>query len=355
MKINRHNYEKFFLLYIDNELQPEQRNEVENFAAQNSYLADELKMLQMSVLPHADVTFVDKKILLKKEDGISLTNHEEFFLLYVDNELNKQQAAEVEIFVLQHPELQQNFTLLKKSALEPQRIIFENKQLLHRTEKEKRLVPLMWMRMSVAAALIACIAMAWIFSQNQLKNITKPLAATDKVANIPTDKIKVPASVTNPTIDTLQSKPAKNYLVQKIEKNTIFQKDMILPKPLYEQVVAVKKQVEETETKNKETQLIIPRQVALNVPEVKEVLPQMAYETKENDNEASKKDELIKQAITQTVNGEPGLASNAVYREVDTNDEDKNLYIGSASFNKNKIRGLFKKAARLLGNSNEEK
>ena len=235
MKINRHNYEEFFLLYIDNELQPEQRNEVENFAAQNPCLADELKMLQMSVLPHPDVTFANRKILLKKENGISLSNHEEFFLLYVDNELNKQQAAEVEIFVLQHPELQQNFTLLKKSVLEPQRIIFENKQLLHRTEKEKRLVPLMWMRMSVAAALIACTAMAWMFSQNYSDNVTKSLAVADKVANIPINTIKVPTIVINSTIDTLQSKPARNYLVKKIEKNTIFQKNTIPSKHLYKQ------------------------------------------------------------------------------------------------------------------------
>ena len=115
MKINRHNYEEFFLLYVDNELQPEERKEVENFVAQNPDLSDELIVLQQTILPEGEIVFTEKNVLYKKEEGISLSNYETFFLLYVDKELTAAQNDEVETFVLQHPQLQNDFTLLKKS------------------------------------------------------------------------------------------------------------------------------------------------------------------------------------------------------------------------------------------------
>ena len=43
--INRNNYEEFFLLYADNELDAETKLAVENFVQQNTDLAVELEML----------------------------------------------------------------------------------------------------------------------------------------------------------------------------------------------------------------------------------------------------------------------------------------------------------------------
>ncbi len=46
MIINRHNYEEFFLLYIDNELDGGQQTAVEKFVEQNPDLGKELEMLK---------------------------------------------------------------------------------------------------------------------------------------------------------------------------------------------------------------------------------------------------------------------------------------------------------------------
>jgi len=50
------------------------------------------------------------------------------------------------------------------------------------------------------------------------------------------------------------------------------------------------------------------------------------------------------------------IASHAVYKELDTRetDEENTFYIGSAEINKNKLKGLFKKAASLFERKNDQ-
>ena len=124
MIINRHNYEEFFLLYIDDELSLEDRTAVDQFLEQNADLKKELEMLQQTTLPADEIKFEAKEILYKQAEGISLNNYEEYFLLSVDKELGEQQNEEVQKFVLKHPELQNEFMLLAKTQLEPQKILF---------------------------------------------------------------------------------------------------------------------------------------------------------------------------------------------------------------------------------------
>ena len=45
MKIDRHNYEEFFILYWDNELTAVQKQAVENFVTQNADLREEFEIL----------------------------------------------------------------------------------------------------------------------------------------------------------------------------------------------------------------------------------------------------------------------------------------------------------------------
>ena len=47
---------------------------------------------------------------------INRNNYEEFFLMYVDKELQANQRAEVELFEQQNPDLQQEFETLKQSV-----------------------------------------------------------------------------------------------------------------------------------------------------------------------------------------------------------------------------------------------
>ena len=95
---------------------------------------NKLAMLQQAVLlPENGVVFADKNLLFKQiGNEISTINFEEHFLLYIDDELTTKDKAEVETFVLQHPELQSDFTLLKQTKLEAETIVCPDKKLLYK-------------------------------------------------------------------------------------------------------------------------------------------------------------------------------------------------------------------------------
>jgi hypothetical protein len=67
--LNFSNYETYFLLYIDNELDAATKLEVERFAQQNPKLEEELGILQCAKLePDPSIVFEDKEVLYRKEE-----------------------------------------------------------------------------------------------------------------------------------------------------------------------------------------------------------------------------------------------------------------------------------------------
>ena len=74
--INRNNYEEFFLLYVDGELDAAQQHTVENFVQQNPDLAVELEMLLHTKLTPESISFDNKEGLLRTEcNSINETNY----------------------------------------------------------------------------------------------------------------------------------------------------------------------------------------------------------------------------------------------------------------------------------------
>jgi hypothetical protein len=98
MNINRHNYEEYFILYMDNELGSEERQQVELFVQQNPDLKEELELLLQSKLtPEPHIIFENKDELLHtaENSAISMSNYEEWLMLYMDNELPAEEKTAV--------------------------------------------------------------------------------------------------------------------------------------------------------------------------------------------------------------------------------------------------------------------
>ena len=155
--INRQNYEEYFLLYTDDELDPAEKLAVEEFVQQHPDLKIELEMLQRSILTPQPIIFHGKDALLRNSTSIvNVSNYEEYFLLYTDDELDNEKKDCVEQFVFQNPGYQPEFDLIQKVRLIADgEVKFPDKTILYRTEKDGEVIVFRWR--NIAAAVIIFI------------------------------------------------------------------------------------------------------------------------------------------------------------------------------------------------------
>ncbi len=345
--INRHNYEEFFLLYIDAELDPVQRAAVEVFVQQNPDLAAELEMMQQLRLePEEDIKFYNKAELLRTETpSINTTNYEEYFLLYVDNELTPAEKDAVEKFVLQHPALQEEFSLLKQTVLAPEIIEFGDKQSLYRKEEEeRRVVPFNWTRLAVAAAVAGLgIVALWLFTRPQQQTgtgnntvavvkDTPRLKQDNEVAVVPKhndDKVAVKAPDTAIKEDVVNSQVADN-------KNTGVNDNTPVIQP-------------KQERSNELIAAVDTHDVSPHAEETAAVTEPVKQETTTTGNEASAHPINTSVSLAYNTQQQETAALPLVYKELDTQQDEKSLYVGALNLNKDKVKGLFKKVGQIFG------
>jgi len=199
MKIDRNNYEEFFLLYVDNELTAEQKNSVQQFIQENPDLAGELEILQQVTLKADDAVIFDgKEMLLKKETDsfINMTNYEEYLIAYIDNELTDAERIEFFKFASAHPSVKEELDIYQQTKLQPEKeIVFANKEVLYRREEKVRVVTMQWWKIAVAATVILAIGITAVTILN------KPAVVSPGVANAG----KKPAEKSNPATKTEQA------------------------------------------------------------------------------------------------------------------------------------------------------
>lgn len=71
-----------------------------------------------------------------KRQPIHIDNYEEYFLLYVDEELTAQERKDVEAFLLEHPELKPELDMYLETRLTPETVSFLGKEELFRNADE---------------------------------------------------------------------------------------------------------------------------------------------------------------------------------------------------------------------------
>ncbi len=172
MNINRHNYEEFFLLFADNELNAADRKAVEIFVAENPDLKKELQLLLQTVSSIDSVVFENKEQLLKP----AVTPLQEQLLLHIDDELSAAEKQQVQQLINTDAATAKEFTLLQQTKLQPDTaIVFANKKELYRKE-EGRVVRIGWWRAAAAAVLLG-------FGTWGAFTLVKPAAKVEETAS----------------------------------------------------------------------------------------------------------------------------------------------------------------------------
>lgn len=206
MNITRHNYEEFFLMYVDNELSTADRIAVDMFVLQNADLQAELASLQQAVLSIDENIFDDKEILLKDE-GISAMQ-EKLFLL-VDNELEEGDKKELSIAISKSAELQKEWQLTQNlKAVPDESIVFAHKELLYKREPA-RVVAIKWWRIAAAAVLLGfgIFTGVNVYRNTSNKNPGATIETANSNKNAATNKTGLPTIIPDTNDSLLQPGP----------------------------------------------------------------------------------------------------------------------------------------------------
>lgn len=344
MTINRHNYEEFFLLYVDHELSAGERKVVETFIRENSDLEEELVMLQQSKLkPDHGVFFENKKSLLKQSSGnglISEMNYEEFFVLYVDGELSDSEKSDVEKFIFQYPHLRQELDLLHQTSLKPDLdIIFEKKEILFRhEEKPAGALILPWLRFSAAAAILL-LAGLLVFN-NINHHASQTLAVDNKLHTIPPgapDKKNITSTVTPPIANPLQDGK------QQVQKNGIVKQSSSKKVLSPERKIAAVDEIQMNLANETPAQKVATASPSAADKEVS-IAGLIGKVNPTADHPIAITDFAAKAPQDENTNQ---LVSQASFNNM-ANDPENGISILTTSSGKNKMRGLFRKVSRVF-------
>jgi len=360
MNINRHNYEEFFILYMDNELNPDERRMVEDFVQHHPDLKEELDMLlQYRLIPDPGVQYEGKEELMK-ENGlppVTISNYEEWISLYIDNELSPAQKARFSEFMALHPELQNELLLFQQVKMNPESITFPYRDSLYRREEKVRSIPVRWWR-AAAAILLLAAGLSFVFLFNK-----KPAGSGDLVKTNSGNK-ETPAGITNPVqpgenkTETLAAGTKENPVVNPLAE----EKNMLQPtdKPASDKrslAVSDKKTVPADNnipvTGNGTLQKNEPI-VAENNPRPSNNLPQPLNNPNTTISKPEEvvaytplpeKNELRNATASEIVTSPTAQPSNIVQASYKENED---ALLDQADGKKNKNRGIFRKIARTF-------
>jgi hypothetical protein len=121
----------------------------------------------------------DEEFVFPYKHELLKEEHEDTLLSYVDGELDATERAAIEELISRHPSAATELRHLLLTVSEPDRsIVFPDKESLYRTEPRKRVVPLFWMRAGVAAAVLTAGALLYLNRPHEKGSL--PVAVTEK-------------------------------------------------------------------------------------------------------------------------------------------------------------------------------
>ena len=321
ISIDRHNYEEFFLLYIDNELSVEERSAVEEFVRNNPDLEIEFTMLQQSTLPKDELVFEGKEALLKTL--VNQSNYEEYFVLYGDNELSNQDKELVEEFVYKHPQYQAEFELITSIRMEPDHgVVFPDKRLLLRKERKPVVISIYWKRMAAAAILLLFLGVAGYLLLNNNTTETPPIVVkpSTPIITIPVDTVVDSPVIEEQVVRVEEAAPSPGT-VKPVKRNS-----PVVTRP--EPVLANNSDPIE-ENNSSLSNIQIASNVTLKKADVEvDVVAPVAKGSVATETPTNQQNETVQFA-----------------RE----EEDEFQILNTSISKKNTLRGLFRKVSRVVG------
>jgi hypothetical protein len=305
-------------------------------------------------MPEQHIGFPDKEALHRTQAGEH--PYTDYFLSYLDGELDANDRATVEEILRQHPQYRKELGELQQTVSHPDpAIVFPDKAGLYKKEKGRRIIPLPWIRVGVAAAIAGAVAFVFLLpgshrqdsrregalSQQQAP-ASKPTtgAVTADPATAATRPEKITPPVTPPTTGALYSSTGQQHMERtgakksrpaRVEKKEAQQQDLAgtgdpgkLDKP-----AAILPGTADPEKGARDAN------PATSLPD--RSLPPVGEMT------------AIAHLAVQTgiPKEQSSFATQALQEEA--NDQQNNNFVADEPLAKSKLRGIFRKVTRVFG------
>jgi anti-sigma factor RsiW len=347
--INRHNYENWLMLYLDNELTATERRAVEDFVGLHPEVQQELISLKEVIL-QADVpaNMPGKERLLMPQiwHEESLTRQQEQMLMMAEKTLPAAETTLLQKEIGQSPLLQKEWNLLQKTILTssvPDEM--PGKETLYRKEKTRVVLLNRVYRMAAAAAVLA---FGLFFAAKMLNNNLTP--GTPDVANVEKPVILLPATPEKSNLQENEMAALEDDLAETEENKRQTPPESSQVKNSRDAIsvianreVALEKGMQTTPGLEKQERVEVIRDMAIATPAqtididgVDAVLPVSPHEPAN--------------AITVSLQEK---SQNRAYEilELDDFDEEDTINIAGARISKQKVRGIYRNLTRPLARS----
>lgn len=200
------NYEEYFLMYVDDELSPQERAMVEAFLQFHPELQSELDLLMGTKLEPELLQFADKEVLFAQ--NIKDQNVDEDLLLLIDGELDAEKEDKVKQQLATDSDYQKQYQWLLRTKADPQEIIpYPNKAELYR--HSVRRLPVAFV-LRIAAAVLIIASLGVVYLQQEKGNAPATMAQTPEPKK---DQPQTPAGTAKQN-DLAQASEGRNNTVE---------------------------------------------------------------------------------------------------------------------------------------------
>jgi hypothetical protein len=288
--------------------------------------------------------------------NISLHNYQDFLLRYIDGELDLRETEDLLAFVALHPEAQEELELLQSTKLdietitcpskallyknifpvivEPETIVYPHKQKLFKKEKEKApIVLLKWWAVGAAAVFLFMMVRYGVLDQKAGSTVSKNSISKNKDAkespiavvknNVPTNN----STTNNPDANTVSMAAAKVETRQNgITKNTLEYRTV--------------KSIEPTTIPTAST--VTARETVQNIP---------SY----NGDIIDVKPTVIAEITVPSMPENDETTETIETIDTEAASSNRSVMVGAFEIDKDKFRGLFRKANALFKNKENNK
>ena len=202
MKINRNNYEAFFIDYLEGNLDEKLVDDFIEFLQQNGDLKEELSLFETVSIGQEEMTFSKKELLLKEKYDIE-SEFNQAAVARLEGDISEFEKTGFENYLTAHPEQQKEAKLFDKTKLQPDKsLVFSKKKKLFRYSAGRTV--LLWA--SRMAAILIVALTVYIFIENTSNN-SIPENQLASVEKEPEKKDNAPAAKELPEKSDKQEEP----------------------------------------------------------------------------------------------------------------------------------------------------